>query len=327
MQQMKRRFLKRLHKIFVSDFTLMLVPNSCNKKIRSCRVPFISSLIILSLITFNIYIFLTYSTQVWQISHFQQKIMKQNKLITKLNTEKSHVEPVLAKSLNLEAEFNSYRQESQEMFAIWQRLHQKGNFRFALASRGVFRSSNKTGSYVLTSISQTNHTTTSLDQLDHNLGQLKNILQKETQEQSQLYGDLKAYERHIDHTPSIWPVYARIGSPFGVRFHPILKKYIGHEGVDLEAEYGTKVRATADGVVIFSGWEDGYGNMVKIQHDYGCETYYGHNSRLLVYQGESVKKGQIISISGNTGESTGPHLHYEVRINGKPVNPVPFLNN
>lgn len=98
-----------------------------------------------------------------------------------------------------------------------------------------------------------------------------------------------------------------------------------HEGVDLAAEYGTKVRATAAGVVSFADWEEGYGYMVKINHDYGYETCYGHNSRLLVYAGETVKKGQVISLSGNTGESTGPHLHYEVRINGKPVNPVPFL--
>jgi Membrane proteins related to metalloendopeptidases len=65
--------------------------------------------------------------------------------------------------------------------------------------------------------------------------------------------------------------------------------------------------------------------MVKINHDYGCEICYGHNPRLLVHQGETVKKGQVISLSGNTGESTGPHVHYEVRINGKPVNPVSFL--
>ena len=90
-------------------------------------------------------------------------------------------------------------------------------------------------------------------------------------------------------------------------------------------EYGTRVRATAAGTVIFAGWEEGYGYVVKIDHDYGYETRYAHNSRLLVDVGEFVKKGQVVSISGNTGESTGAHLHYEVRINGRPVNPVPFL--
>lgn len=157
------------------------------------------------------------------------------------------------------------------------------------------------------------------------MDQLQNILHKETGEQDQLLDNLQAYERRLDHTPSLWPVYAPIVSPFGERFHPIFHKYILHEGVDLGAEYGTRVRATADGTVSFAGWEVGYGNVVIIDHDYGYETRYAHNSHLLVYPGEKVKKGQVISLSGNTGESTGPHVHYEVRINGRPVNPVPFL--
>jgi murein DD-endopeptidase MepM/ murein hydrolase activator NlpD len=327
MKQMKRKFLKILHKGFIHDFTLMIIPNSCNKKIRSCRVPFVLAVTILSLITFNIYIFLAYSTQVWQINRFHIKISNQNQLIAKLHAEKSHVEPVLASSHIFETEFNHFSQENQEMFDTWKRLHQKENFRFNLTSRGFFRIGVKTSPYILTSNSKTDTITTSLDQLNHNLDQLKKILRKDTLEQSLLFQDLKAYERRLDHTPALWPVYAQICSTFGVRFHPILRRYILHEGVDLAAEYGTKVRATADGVVSFADWEEGYGYMVKINHDYGYETGYGHNSRLLVSAGETVKKGQVISLSGNTGESTGPHVHYEVRINGKPVNPVPFLKD
>jgi murein DD-endopeptidase MepM/ murein hydrolase activator NlpD len=324
---MKRQLLKKLHKDFIRDFTVMIIPNSCNKRIRSCRVPFFLALVIFSLIFFNIYIFLTYSTQVWQINRFHQKITNQNGLIAKLKAEKLQVEPVLANSHKLESDFNHFSQENHQIFDTWERLHQKAKFRFSLASRGFFRIGVQPNGYSLSSVSKMDTVTTALDQLDHNLGQLKDIMRKDTQEQSQLLRNLQAWERRLDHTPSLWPVYAQIGSPFGVRFHPILRKYILHSGVDLEAEYGTKVRAAADGVVSYAGWEEGYGNMVKIEHDYNYETCYGHNSRLLVHVGESVKKGQVISLSGNTGESTGPHLHYEVRINGQPINPVPFLKD
>ena len=157
---------------------------------------------------------------------------------------------------------------------------------------------------------------------------VKPVLEKSyVVEQNQLLQNLQVYERHLDRTPSIWPVYASIVSSFGRRFHPIYKRYITHKGIDLDVDYGTKVRATADGSVCFAGWEEGYGYVIKINHDYGYETCYAHNSQLLVNQGQFIKKGQVISLSGNTGESTGPHLHYEVRINNKPVNPVLFLKD
>lgn len=321
---MKPQFVKRI-KMLCRDFTFMIVPNSGAKKIRSCRIPFIVMLVMLSFIIFNIYIFFGFTIQVWHISRLRGEITAQTAMNGRLQAEMSRVKPVLAKSRSIEAELNHYRQEYQDVFDAWTRVRQKGKLHFTLASRGGFRMSLKTNTYSLTPISKTKTVTTSLDQLDANLNQLHNILQNENRDQNRLLQTLQAYERYLDHTPTLWPVYAPITSPFGERFHPILRRYIIHEGVDLGAEYGTRVRATAAGTVIFAGWEEGYGNVVKIDHEYGYETRYAHNSQLLVYRGQFVKKGQIISLSGSTGESTAPHLHYEVRINGRPVNPVPFL--
>ena len=321
---MKHQLFKRLKKLWGQRFTLIMVPNCCNKKIHSCRIPFIAVLTTLILSAVNIYIFFAYSTQIWQIVHFRQKISLQNKMITKLTTEKSQVMPVLEKSRIFEGEFTRYRQANQEMLNTWERLRQKGNPRFSSASRGSVNRG-VTNGYVLPPISGSRTVTTSLDQLGHNLEQLERILKKEAEEQKQLFLDFKVYERFLDHTPSLWPVHARISSPFGVRFHPIFRRYFRHEGVDLAVEYGTKIRAAADGRVSFAGWAEGYGLLIRLDHDYGFETRYGHNSRLLVHAGETVKKGQVICLSGNTGESTGPHLHYEVRMNNKPVNPVSFL--
>jgi murein DD-endopeptidase MepM/ murein hydrolase activator NlpD len=321
---MKHRLFKKLKKLSGRHFTLLVIPKSGTANIHNYRIPFIVILFVFIFIPVNIYIFLTYSIQVWQINGFRHQISNQKQKIAKLTAEKSRVMPVLNKNHHLEVELARYRQENQDMLDTWNRVHQKAHLRVNLASRGFFNRDTN-GSYTLTPISKANVVTTSLEQLDHNLDQLEHIIGKETEEQKQLFQDLKAYEHRLDHMPSIWPVYAKISSPFGVRFHPIYRRYIGHEGVDLAVLSGSKVRAAADGTVSFAGWEAGYGLLIKINHDYGYETRYGHNSSLLVHAGQTVKKGQVICLSGNTGESTGPHVHYEVRMNGRPVNPVPFL--
>jgi len=127
-------------------------------------------------------------------------------------------------------------------------------------------------------------------------------------------------------TPSVWPVRGWVTSPFGNRISPFSGILKFHEGIDIAAQTGTPIIAPADGVVIKAGFSTGYGNMVEISHGYGIKTEFGHNSRLNVKAGQRVKRGEIISYVGDTGSSTGPHLHYEVRVNGLPVNPVRYMN-
>ena len=127
-------------------------------------------------------------------------------------------------------------------------------------------------------------------------------------------------------TPSTWPVRGWITSPFGVRISPFSGIPTFHEGVDIASQTGTPVMATADGVVVKAGFSTGYGNMVEISHGYGLKTIFGHNSRLNVKAGQRIRRGEVISYVGDTGSSTGPHLHYEVRINGLPVNPTKYMN-
>ncbi len=126
--------------------------------------------------------------------------------------------------------------------------------------------------------------------------------------------------------PSIVPVSASITAGFGYRKNPFTSRGSEfHKGVDFAASYGQTISATGDGVVIFSGWNAGYGRMVIISHGYGITTLYAHNSKLLVKEGDKVKKGQAVSKAGNTGRSTGTHLHYEVKVNGKNVNPAQYF--
>lgn len=127
----------------------------------------------------------------------------------------------------------------------------------------------------------------------------------------------------------IWPApgYSTITSRFGMRYHPVLKVYSTHKGTDIAMPTGSYVIASNDGVVISSTYATGYGNMIMIDHGGGLVTLYGHGSELIAKLGDQVKKGDLIMKSGSTGWSTGPHLHFEVRLNGSPIDSLEFLNN
>lgn len=131
----------------------------------------------------------------------------------------------------------------------------------------------------------------------------------------------------IDHTPNILPLEGEIASPFGNRDNPFGGRSDEfHNGVDFAVNYGTPVVATAAGTVIFAGWDSVYGRKVEIDHGSELITYYGHNSKLTVEQGDTVQKGEIIAYSGNSGRSTGAHLHYGALDHGKSIDPLTFTN-
>lgn len=121
--------------------------------------------------------------------------------------------------------------------------------------------------------------------------------------------------------------YRRISAPFGNRMHPILHIMHKHTGLDFGTSINTPVYCTADGVVDFAGdgWNGGYGRLVKVTHSFGFRTYYAHLNKIAVKNGQFVKKGQLLAYSGNSGISTGPHLHYEVRFLNQPINPINFV--
>jgi len=126
-------------------------------------------------------------------------------------------------------------------------------------------------------------------------------------------------------TPMGWPVEGWLSSKYGYREHPVKKYRKFHSGLDIATRPGKPVRATADGVVSFSGRSGGNGNLVAVEHGFGYTTYYAHNKKNAVEVGQVVKRGDIVSYVGSTGTSTGPHVHYEVWKNGNSVNPMPFV--
>jgi murein DD-endopeptidase MepM/ murein hydrolase activator NlpD len=126
-------------------------------------------------------------------------------------------------------------------------------------------------------------------------------------------------------TPSGWPVRGRVSSPYGLRRHPVLDEARFHTGLDISAPFGSEVKATADGVVSFAGWSEGGGIVVVIEHGHGFRTAYAHNRKALVSVGERVGRGEPIAVSGSSGLSTGPHVHYEIWKDGRHVDPAGFL--
>lgn len=146
---------------------------------------------------------------------------------------------------------------------------------------------------------------------------------------SRLEKDLHAYEavfRERGYTPYVWPVVGKLESSFGGRRNPFGGgSYEFHTGQDIDAPWGASVIAGASGTVTFVGWQNGYGQLVVIDHGGDLTSRYGHLSQIGVTQGKTVERGEFLGRVGSTGRSTGPHLHYEVRINDEPVNPLQYL--
>ncbi len=141
-----------------------------------------------------------------------------------------------------------------------------------------------------------------------------------------LYRFFKEQQDLLAATPSIWPTRGYITSVFGYRRDPFTGKRAFHEGIDISTQFGQKVHATADGIVVKTAYSKrGYGYYVIIDHSFGFSTLYAHLSKILVKPGQKVKRWDVIGLVGSTGKSTAPHLHYEVRVYGKPVNPMLYI--
>jgi hypothetical protein len=166
----------------------------------------------------------------------------------------------------------------------------------------------------------------SIEETRHRLEQIDSRVKVQKESFRRLMGMLKNKEEELSHMPSIRPISAEVISGFGYRQHPILKVKKLHTGLDFSAPIGTPVYATADGVIGFVGrGTNGYGIQVDVNHGFGWETKFAHLSKVVVNEGQRVKRGDILAYSGNTGLSKGPHLHYEIKKNGKKIDPVDYF--
>jgi murein DD-endopeptidase MepM/ murein hydrolase activator NlpD len=178
-----------------------------------------------------------------------------------------------------------------------------------------------------------------LKELQQKQGELQEMLAQFAQDEATITNQIQSYMRRRTTTRGgkrealppykggrfPYPVAGHLSSNFGMRYHPILHITRMHSGCDFGAPIGTSIHCVADGEVIHSSYMRGYGNVVIVDHGGGLSTVYAHCSRINVNDGQRVRRGQVLGAVGNTGLSTGPHLHFEVRVNGRPVNPIKYL--
>jgi len=163
--------------------------------------------------------------------------------------------------------------------------------------------------------------------MHRSLDNLDNEVALAEQDKAELHKFLESQKMLLASTPSIWPVKGWMSSRFGSRMSPFTGKKEFHKGIDIATRIGAPVVAPADGIVSVNRWNRGYGNMLMIKHGHGIITRYAHLQKALVKKGQHVKRGETIALVGNSGRSTGPHLHYEVHLNKVRVNPLQYILN
>jgi len=164
-----------------------------------------------------------------------------------------------------------------------------------------------------------------MSDLQREIDTLRRQIEMRRFSQEEIQGFLNDEHSLLAAKPTGWPTQGWLTSLFGKRKDPFTGRRKMHEGLDIAGRVGTPILATADGVINRVGHFSGYGKLVVVDHGYGYQTYYGHNSKLYVKAGQRVKRGDKIAALGNTGTSTGPHVHYEIRRNGVPINPRKYL--
>jgi murein DD-endopeptidase MepM/ murein hydrolase activator NlpD len=163
--------------------------------------------------------------------------------------------------------------------------------------------------------------------MHQSLDNLETEISVQTQEKADLFAFLESQKSMFACTPSIWPAKGWVSSRFGYRISPFTNEKEFHNGLDISARTGSPIIAPADGVVASIVKSYGFGVLLTVNHGYGLKTRYAHLSKVLVKKGQAVKRGEKIALVGNTGRSTGPHLHYEVHLKGVPVNPQRYILN
>ncbi|SHF11319.1 Peptidase family M23 [Thermoanaerobacter uzonensis DSM 18761] len=287
---------------------IMIIPDS-NQQIKSFKIsiPLIKTV---AIVAFSIIMAATASLVYFgkTTTYLYTMIAEKDKKIEQLTSVKEEQDKKIA-TLDKNAQLVSERIKGLN------ELEEKVRRMVGLSTPATSRGSVSRNGRSDANISYDNETTAELiSQIDQKTQSLQDLISK-----------VAARLDYLNSIPSAYPVYGTITSPFGMRKSPFGYGSEFHPGIDISVPVGTPVKAAGKGVVTYAGWLTGYGNAVIIDHGYGIESVYGHNSEILVKVGQSVKRGDIIAKSGNTGRSTGPHVHFEVRVNGNPIDPMKYL--
>ena len=322
----------------------MLIPDSTSK-VRSLKIP---HWIFFVLISLGVLFLALICISRYQASALEKTISKNNELLgqkMELETEKSQLEEEMAQEKNkLENKLEQFGEKAdnlQEQLEDLERmkddlynnidsvLHRPGAPSMALLDHTAQQeaaSGISWGRLRVQMMADLNNEDAAYIAVEGRLADLSVSLLSTTGEYNYLKGVAQELKPFIDAYPDTWPVPPVNMSEYGVRGNPFGGTSMEfHNAIDIQTDYGASVRATGGGVVEYAGYQGSYGYLVIINHGYGLETYYAHNSKLLVQIGDQVARGEIIALAGSTGRSTGPHVHYEVRLGGVEQNPRNFI--
>ncbi|EOD01660.1 M23 family metallopeptidase [Caldisalinibacter kiritimatiensis] len=302
-----------------NSISLIVVPNSNTKNIRQMKLPtWIPKLIFLLIIIFlssTVYLFQSYKTlkSKYTVNVDKLKVLKQ-----KNERQKAEIETLKQKTAEIEDKLKtiSELQETvRDMVGLKESKLEKEKDSNSISSRNGAALLNTTSLHP------------DLISIEQQMDTLSKLLDEGQEELSGLIVDVEKRLKYLEAKPNYKPAPGRISSGFGYRINPFGRNREFHTGIDIANNYGTKIVAAGSGVVTFSGYNGGMGYVVVISHGYGYQSIYGHNKKLLVEVGDKVEKGETIALMGSTGRSTGPHVHFEIRYYGKPVDPEDIINN
>ncbi|NLW55987.1 MAG: peptidoglycan DD-metalloendopeptidase family protein [Firmicutes bacterium] len=301
-----------------------MFPNKSGS-IRGIYFPFGILISFCCLLSVNLYFLCRYPLRVVDIVNREQTIHQAKQLIKEQEKKLQRIDSAIQATHKLEEKINQHNRLLLDYEVKYEQVKKNISTQKTLSRAGSFRPF-QLPAYTLTSADTE---LAKLNVLNGNLEFLEEELRSSEQKLKELHARYTAYNLELDYTPTIYPLVVKgyITSYFGYRRDPVTGRQGSfHEGIDIAARTGTPIRATAAGTVTIARNVGTYGLLVEIKHgNYGYSTRYAHNSKILVKEGQTVKKGDLIAYVGSTGKSTGPHLHYEVRFKNQPVNPRTYL--
>lgn len=332
------KFFKKLKNFVFSDFTVLIIPKTTKTTKQFKLNSLVTYMLIVAFLVLNVFVSIT---SVYYYNHSKALDSENNYLSSELLTNLDVIETLEDKTFLQDTEITELSAENEdvleylntriaevndlyiEMTNVISTFNEENN---ADISVPVTRSLDRASIEAISTFKNVDSPDSEMDLEEiKDQDELTQVVQTMKEEFNTLIDVIESEKEYLDCLPDLVPVEGRISSGFGYRRHPITGLRSFHYGIDITANRGVEVQAAGTGVVVFSGWSGGFGNVVIISHGYGYETVYAHNSKLLVSVGDKVNKGDIISKVGTTGNSTGPHLHFEIRIDGEAVDPTGVL--
>lgn len=316
-------FITKIRNLMKENFTFIVVPHNGKStkqlKLNKPAIYFTLALFTAFFIFFiasTFYLFTTNTALSQNITQKSDKINRLNDIVKRQHTEIDELKNTSSIVINKLSHLYDLESKVRTMVG----LSSDENVEKPVASRSL-----NIFSETLSTLNSENFNDVSSLVDSESVDAITDLISSQTENYGSLIKDVEKQLKFLESKPDLWPVRGKISSPFGYRKHPISKRRHFHKGIDISNNSGTNIVSSGSGIVTFSGWNGGYGRVIIVSHGYGYKSVYAHNKNNLVKVGDRVTKGQVIAKLGNTGRSTGPHLHFEIRFNGQHINPINVL--